>query len=374
MQNPLNADNEVSVGITSDTAQFQEGIGGAEDALLSFKGAIGAAGTALAGLSAGALASSIQQFTRFEDQMIQIEKVVGEGVARGLKDDIQTLNEAMPTTQTQLTGIAEVAGRLGIEGRSSIKRFTKVVAQLSEATNIASKNAAEGFARIATLTKEPISNIRSLGDVVNRLSNNMGASASEIVDSMTRASGTLTSLGLTTEEIAGVTAAVNEVSSSSRLAGTQLRRLGQEVQGLSDGDAETLADALGMNVEQFEKLAEENPNELLLELSETMEEGGEQADTLREVFSTTSRQVLTKLGSNLKQVKRAQDSANREMESGSSLVEEYQKSTESTASQFEIFKSRIQSVQTAIGETLSPAIDTVLGGFNSLLKRVCSFR
>ncbi|WP_089650088.1 phage tail tape measure protein [Halobacterium hubeiense] len=364
VQNPLAASQQVQVAVGADTSGYVGALDEASAVTGGFRGSLSKLGTVLvaggaaAGLGiAAALGKSAAAAADFEEAMVGVEKVTSEATAEALSGTLQEMSEEIPKTQGELAGIAETAGRLGVEGSENIKTFTRTVAEISTATDLATDSAADSFARIATLTEEPTSNIRSLGDVVNRLSNNMAASAQEITDSMTRASGTLTQLGLSTTEISGLTAAMNEVSASSRRAGTQLRRLGQELQTVEAGK---LAEPLGMTVEEFERMRDESPNELIRTMAAAMGDGGEAADALRAALSTTSRQAVAGLAQNLDSLQEAQSNANEEMENGGSLTEEFEAANSTFNAQLQRVQNQLRNVGIEIGEEVLPYLSDFL--------------
>jgi uncharacterized protein YukE len=115
-----------------------------------------------------------------------------------------------------------------------------------------------------------------------------------------------------------------------------------------------------MNVEEFEKLREENPNEVIMRMAKTMEEGGEKADTLRSTLSTTSRQALSGLGQNLESVADAQESANEQMAEGGSLTEEFNAANSTFNAQVQRLKNRIRNVGIEIGQRVLPHLSDFL--------------
>jgi len=359
-------DEDVTVSVGGDASGLNNALDGAIAKLGSLRNAVGLAGAALAGLAAGGLAAATSAAADFEEQMVEVEKVTSPEIAAEMSDRIREMAAEMPVAQENLAGIAAQAGRFGVEGSENIEQFTESVAQMAVATDLTEQEAGEAFARMTTLMDEPIDNIQDLGDAVNGLSNNMATSASEITNAATRSSGTLSQLGLQSEQILALNATMNEVSASSRIAGTRLRRFAQEM--MDPGKAEDLAAALGMTTQEFRSMREDDPNALMREMVATFGEGGDAADQLRKTLSTTSRQALASLAQNTEGWATAQEIANEQMGAGTSLQEEYAAAADTFNNKIQVLKNRVRNAAIAVGEDLLPVmtdlVETVTGAFD----------
>jgi len=158
---------------------------------------------------------------------------------------------------------------------------------------------------------------------------------------------------------------MNEASESAERAGTRLRRMAQEVQ--DPKKVEDLAGALGMNVEEFERMRSEDPTALFREMATTMGEGGDASDDLRSSLSTTSQQALTALSQNMEGLSEAQETANQQMKDGTSLQEEYEAASSTFNSQLQVTKNRLRNVAIQIGENVLPVASEMLGYVNSAI-------
>ena len=359
------ASEEVQVAIGGDASSLREATDGAVEALDNVKYAAGIAGAALGALAVGGLAKATSAAASFEEQMVEVEKVTDPETAREMGDAIQEMASRMPVAQKELANITAQAGRFGIEGRENIEEFTETVAQMSVATDLTTEQAGESFARLSTLMDVPIERVGDMGNVINELSNTMATSSSEITDAALRSSGTLSQMGASSEDILSLNAAMNEASESAERAGTRLRRMAQEVQ--DPKKVEDLAGALGMNVEEFERMRSEDPTALFREMATTMGEGGDASDDLRSSLSTTSQQALTALSQNMEGLSEAQETANQQMKDGTSLQEEYEAASSTFNSQLQVTKNRLRNVAIQIGENVLPVASEMLGYVNSAI-------
>jgi TP901 family phage tail tape measure protein len=351
-------DPEVTVGVGANTEGFNEAIDGATEQLVSLRTAVGTAGAALGALGTGALAKATTSAASFQESMVEVEKVTSPETADAMGESIQELASEIPLAQNELAGLSADAGRFGIEGPDAIEAFTTSVAKMAESTNLGAEQAGESLARLSELTNTPVSEIENLGSSINSLSNNFATSSQEIVDSMMRSSASLSQLGLNQREIAGLSTPLNEVSESSERAGTRLRRLGQEL--LNPKKVGELATALGMTEAAFARMRESSPVALIRQMATTMQEGGAEADALRQSLSTTSRQALAGLGQNLEGVSDAQQTANESFEEGESLQREFEAATDTFNAKLDLFRNQLRNVGIQIGQQLLPPLTDLL--------------
>lgn len=323
---------------------------------------VGVAGAAVSAFATGALAVATNQAADFEEAMVEVEKVTSEATANALSGEIRELAETIPLAQEELAAITADAGRFGIEGTESIRSFTESVARMATATTLSADEAGESLAKLSELTNTPIDEVENLGSAVNALSNNMATSAQEVVDSMMRSSAALSTFGLNQRQIAGIGAALNEVSASARRAGTRLRRVAQEL--MDPKKVAEVSSALGMSTEEFQAMRDENPEELFLKLSEAMAEDGEAADKLRQSLSTVSRQALSGLAQNLDGTREALEMSNEEYDKGTSLQKEFDAATDTFNSKLQLLKNRLNNVAIEIGNVLLPYLTRALTRVN----------
>lgn len=352
----------LEVQVQGDASDLTSTLTDARQGLGKFRTAVLAVGGALTALGVGSLAKATQAAAAFEEQMVEVEKVTDPSTAREMSEAVREMASEMPVAQKELAGIVAQAGRLGIEGVDNLRTFTRVTAEMAVATNLGAEEAAEAFARISTLMELPVSEARNLGAAINELSNNMAASSSEIVDAATRSSGVLTQLGLESQSILALNAAMNEVSASSRLAGTQLRRFAQSL--TDPKKVEDLAGALGMSVTQFRRMRDTEPVKLISQLAGAFDEGGATARELNSVLGSTSRQTLSKLAQNWASVEEGTNLTNEQFDEATSLTKEFEAAADTFNSRLQVTINRLRNAGIETGGVLLPVLTDLLGVVN----------
>ena len=319
----------------------------------------GLAGLAIAGLGTALAVDAVSSASEFKSALVDLEKVAGGGVASGLEDDIKQMAEEIPLTANELAGLASDAARFGVEGEDNILRFVESTSKMATATTLNTDQAAQAFAKLATLTDTPIGDIENLGSSINTLSNNFSGSSQEITDASLRSAGALSQLGLEADAIFGLNTAMVETSESADRAGTRLRRLTQQV--MEPDAAEDFAEPLGLTVEGFNEMRAENPKALLIDLIETFDDGGTAAEALQKNLSSASRQALAGLAQNADGVTDALGTAGESFKEGESLQEEFALESEKTKTQQQLLRSEIENVKRNLGSDLLPAFKSTLG-------------
>ena len=326
----------------------------AEASALDMKDAVAGAGAVLAGAGVAGLAGAASAAANFETAMVEVEKVTNPETAEAMSGSIREMAETIPLAQSELAKLAADAGRFGVEGTANMEKFVEATAKMASATNMNASQAGQAFAKLTELTGTPISEVENLGSAINELSNNTATSAREISQSMLRSAGALSQLGLNQTEIAGMSAALNEVSESSERAGTRLRRLGQEM--MNPKNAGKLASALGMTTAEFEQMRKESPDKLMLQMAEAMKSGGKQADALKNVLSTTSRQALGGMAQNLEGTTKALEMSRTAYKENASVQEEFNAASDTFNKQLQTLQNRLRNVAIVMGNQILPVL------------------
>ena len=86
-----------------------------------------------------AIAYSGKKFADFETGLVGVGKTTGMTGKdlKGFGDDISKMSSVIPVSTDELLGLAETAGQLGIHGRDDLLEFTRVMAEMGSATDLA---------------------------------------------------------------------------------------------------------------------------------------------------------------------------------------------------------------------------------------------
>ena len=95
-------------------------------------------------------------------------------------NEITKMSNTMPFAATEIAGVAEAAGQLGIK-KQDITSFTRTMMNLGVATNLTADEAATEFARFANAANMPIKDVDRLGSTVVALGNSTATTEKKLL-------------------------------------------------------------------------------------------------------------------------------------------------------------------------------------------------
>lgn len=220
--------------------------------------AIGAVSTALTAAGGFAIKTGID----FESAFAGVKKTVDapKEVIEELRESLINMSKEMPQSASELAGIAEAAGQLGIE-TTNIESFTKTMAQLGDATNMMATEAADSLARFANITGMSQTNFDRLGSTIVALGNNLATTESEITEMGMRLAGAGHQVGMSESQIMAFSAALSSVGINAEAGGSAFSSVMAKMQLATEKGGEELqefADVAGMSADGFKAAFEQD--------------------------------------------------------------------------------------------------------------------
>lgn len=173
-----------------------------------------------------AIIATAKASIEYESAFAGVKKTV-DGTAEeleALSGGLRNMSLEIPIAATELAGIAESAGQLGIE-TGNILGFTEVMAQLGVTTNLSANEAATALAKFANITKMSESEYSNLGSSIVALGNNFATTEADIVAMATRLASTGEVVGLTEPQILAVATALSSVGIEAEAGGSAFSKL-----------------------------------------------------------------------------------------------------------------------------------------------------
>ena len=242
------ADGSVIIDTKLDPSGLKKG--------LAQMGSVVAAGVATSVAALGAMtAAAVKVGIDFESAFAGVKKTVDatEEELEGFRSGILDMSREIPIAATEIAGIAEAAGQLGIQN-DALLSFTETMANLGVATNMTSEQAATSLARLANITGMSQSDFDRLGSVIVDLGNNLATTESEIVEMALRLAGTGKQVGMTEDQILSLSAAASSVGLYAEAGGSAFSRVLSMMQLSAEQGGESLqafADVAGMSASEF---------------------------------------------------------------------------------------------------------------------------
>ena len=127
-----------------------------------------------------------------------------------IEKGIKSMAKEMPTAATEIAGVAEAAGQLGIQ-TDNILGFTKTMVMLGDSTNMSADEAATSLARLANITGMSQKDFDKLGSTIVALGNNLATTESEITAMGLRLAGAGAQIGMSEAQILSFAGALSSV-------------------------------------------------------------------------------------------------------------------------------------------------------------------
>lgn len=356
-----------------DTTGVTSGVASAKSQLTGLQTAVGAISVAATGMFVGSVSDAME----WESALAGIAKTLdttGLSVEQEtaaiaeMGDGIRDMAREIPIGTTELAGLAETAGQLGIR-RQDVLDFTRVTALLGVTTNLASDQAATAFGKINAVMPLTADQFDRFGATLVDLGNKGSATESEITDMAQGMAGAAGLVRMSHSSMLGWAAAIANVGIESQAGASSFQRmvLGINAAASQGGDRlDKLADVAGMASDQFAQLwsadASSALQAIVAGLSE-MDQVTRQA-TLAAIGFTDIRttRMLLSLTNNVDNLNNSLTNAGTAWDENTALLTEAEKRFATAESQVGLLKNTAADLSITIGTVLLPFLLMLVTG------------
>jgi len=342
--------------------------------------ATGAAITGVGAIITGTLGSAVKESSSFESAFAGIRKTVDatEPEFQAMRDQILGLSTEIPVAATELAGIGEIAGQLGIQ-KENIVAFSKTIADLSVSSNIAGEEGALMVAQFMNITGTPQEMVGNLASAIVDLGNNSATTENDILTLGARIAASGELAGMTEGDILGIAAALSSVGVEAAMGGTAIS---QTIRMMNDdflaGEEEMTkwADVAGVTAEEFHKQWSEKPAEALASfvvgLKRIDEEGGSVTATVDELGLKGIRlaDVMGRMTLTADDFEASIQRGNEAYAENTALTEEATKRYKTMESKAIMLKNAVVALAVKIGDVLLPPLTKFLEFATKIVKKV----
>lgn len=341
---------------------------------------IGALASALAAAgikeSLREIVSSIKECTdasiKYESAITGVYKTVDgtDAQLQRINDGIKEMSTQIPATTTQIAGVAEAAGQLGI-ATDDVLDFTRVMIDLGESTNLSADEAASALAKFSNITGTSAANYGRLGSVIVGLGNNFATTEADIVSMGTRLASAGTLAGLTEPEIMALATAMSSVGIEAEAGGTAMTQTLSAIETAVANGGDKLAEYArisGVSAKKFSSLWKTHAVDALqlfiAGLGKLDEQGESATIVLDDLGLSGVRQsnMLKSLSLAAETMTGAVDLANEAWTENTALTEEAGKRYETTESKLAMASNAFDNLKVAIGDQLNPVLEKCAEG------------
>lgn len=293
-------------------------------------------------------------------------------------NEITNMSNKMPFAATEIAGVAEAAGQLGVK-KKDITSFTKTMLNMGVATNLTAEEAATEFARFANAAKMPISDVDRLGSTVTALGNTTATTEAEIVELGQRLAGAGSQAGFSADQIMSISAAISSAGIEAEAGGTAMTQIFNKMtKAAANGgsELEAFAKTSGMSAQEFAQTWESNPSKALSAfvkgLSQT--KGGAKGviSALDQVGIKGVREADTirRMANNHKLLDDALKTGAEGWKKNTALTDEARIRYETMGSKLKVLKNTFINFMRTIGDALAPFVIKLSDALTGLFKHL----
>lgn len=309
-----------------------------------------------------------KQFMDFETGLRGVKKttgMVGQEL-KGFGNEISKMSTQIPISSKELLGLSEVAGQLGIHGQKDLLAFTRVMAEMGSATNLAGEEGAASMAKFANIMGLDVGkNIRSVGNAIVRLGNNYATTENDIMMMSTRLAASGRLVGLTTPDVLGLATAMSSVGINAEAGGSAMSQVLNKLdKAVAEGGEklEMFADVSGMSAQSFAKQWETDPikavEAFMKGLDDTAKSGGNMNMILDALGIKGIREANTvkSLSQNHELLSRAINESSDAYANGNDLALEAAEAWDSFRNKLVVFKNTMNDILKDVFARIEPVL------------------
>ena len=325
-----------------------------------------------------AIVAPVQAAMEFESAMADVRKVVDFPTPEAFdqfRASLLQMSRELPMSVNQLAEMAAIGGSSGLSG-DNLLQFVDQAARLGVAFDITAEEAGAFQNAMRNALGMDLTEVLSLGDAINHISNSMAATAPDLTNFMTRVAGDLEGFGFAAEDAAAFGAAMIASGHGADVAATSFRNMGRYLTlgasnsnrtknalrsiGLEATDvaARMQQDAVGTVMDVFERIGQ-MPEEV-------------QAALRSDIFGNEAR-ALPGIISNLDLMREALGYVEDESEYAGSAFSEFEARAATFGNAVQIFNNRLQGLKVVIGGALIPAINSLMESISPVVDRITQF-
>ena len=319
---------------------------------------------------------SIKLAVGFESAFAGVRKTVDatEPEFKKLSLGFRALSKEIPISVTEIVKVGEAAGQLGIETRH-ILGFTDTMSKLGIATNLSADEAATALAQLANITGMSGTDFDRLGATIVDLGNNLATTERQVVDYGLRIAGAGKLAGLAEHDILAIGGAMASMGVAAESGGTSIQKVLNAMTksvALGSDELKVFAKTAGLSADAFATLFRDDAAEAFTLFVEGLGTSGDAAFKTLEDLGLQGERVIRSFlslagaGDDLR-VSIARGS--RAWRENSALQKETAERLKTTRSNFILLWNQVKDLAISFGDTLLPAVNTVLGGLRAFISQ-----
>ncbi len=355
--------DEVSKGLDKIRAKMQGFEGVSKDMVDNFdsgaKRMLGGIGLVVGGakIISAAFGEPLAAAVRFESVMADVNKVADftNQQYKEMSAALVEMSTRIPMAAEGLGEIMAAAAQAGI-AKEDLVAFTEDAAKMGVAFGISAQEAGDAMAGLRSIFDISQNQVVSLGDAVNHLSNNMNATASDILNFLNRAGGIGRQAGMSAQQIAALGSTFIDLKTPPETASRAVASLIMKLTTASTAgkDAQTAFESLGLTGAGMEKAFKKDASGAITAFLDAVNKSKDPIGALKAIVGEGFADDIAKLASGNEKLKKALEMVGVESQYAGSMLEEYETRAKTVENAQQILNNRLEAMKLRLGNVALP--------------------
>lgn len=342
---------------------------------------IGAQASAAGATITAPFTKSINDFMSFEDAMLGVARQV-DGLKNKStneltpefdewKKKIQALSNELPLTTVEIANMIESAARMDVP-KEQLEEFVRLNTQMATAFDAANPDElVEQYGKVTKNFKLSAAASRELADAINYLDDNAISKGTEIIGFMNRVSGISGIAKISEKNMAALGSTLQTAGAPEEQSATAVNAIFTRLSSASKKKpVRNALKAMGLDASKVELGMAKDAQGTLMQIVETVKKMPEhkRLGFIADLVGTEHTKTLALLVSNTEEWRRQIELANSEAAKGS-MGREFDTRMKALSSTWGIFKNKLFNLNSTIGGTLAPTLDSLLKKVGGLIDK-----
>jgi TP901 family phage tail tape measure protein len=327
------------------------------------------------GIAAG-FGYAINAAAKFESAFTSVERTSGVAgaAAENLKNQLMDIATTSPISYEEITKIATLGAQLGIAS-SALTGFTNTVVAFSGITGIAVEEVSTSFGRLSQMLDVPVAQFENLSSSIAYVGVNAVATDKEILTMSESIAATASQAGYATDEVIGMAGALASLKVRPEEARGVLLRMFRTIStGVNEAGPllNDMASVLGTNADAAAKMWKQDPSGYFQKLIEGASATGQLDQVMSSLGVTNTRElnVVQRLAGNMDVLNESMANAREQYALGTYSADAYSKVQDDLMTKFAVFKSSVDQLAAAFGDTFLGPLKGVMDFVNGLIEGI----
>lgn len=329
---------------------------------------------AVTGLAISApFVKGVKDAMAYEEVMADIRKVVDFDTPEQFKQmgqDIREMSLQLPMAAKDIGAIVAAGGQAGIP-KDDLKQFAEDAVKMGIAFDTSAEEAGSTMATWRTALKMTQTEVVSLSDKINLLSNTQNAKARDISDVVSRIGTLAAQSGIGADKLAALSSTIIATGTNTDHAATGIKNF---MLTLTSGKAATAKQQkalqqLGFTSTQIAKDMQKDAQGTIMNVLESLGKvsADRRAAALTVLFGKESVAAISPLLNNIDLLKTNFNRVGDAAQYAGSMQKEYDSRSSTTANKLQLFNNALMNVSLSIGDALLPAFTELLEELQPLI-------